>query len=226
MPAPHSGRKRERATPQAENVFLKTMQACARENAVWLHLGSLVLKDDTTDQLWNRSFLIDQDGHIVASYDKIHLFDYGPPDGEAYQESALYQAGTKPVLAQTPWGGLGLSICYDLRFPTLYQHYRQAGASFLAIPAAFTVTTGKAHWELLLRARAVETQCFVFAAAQVGEHGDGRTSWGHSMIVSPWGDLCLALDGQSETSGVIPIDIEQLSTVRQSMPRRKVWGFS
>ena len=160
----------------------------ARELKIIFHVGSLAVKV-SPDKAANRSFLIGQDGEIVARYDKIHLFDVSLANGEAYRESNSYRPGETAVVAELPWGRLGLSVCYDLRFPALYRALAEAGAHFLAIPSAFTQQTGEAHWHVLVRARAIETGCFVLAAAQGGKHENGRETFGHSLIVDPWGRI-------------------------------------
>src|SRR3984957_6290263 len=190
-----SGQKRrDKARREADDPFLAAMRALARETGAWILVGSLVIDpagepgagDET--RLANRSFLIDAQGGIVAKYDKIHLFDIDLPNGESIRESNAYRPGHCTVIAETPWGKLGMTVCYDVRFPHLYRLLAQAGADFLSVPSVFTVPTGKAHWEVLLRSRAIENGAFVFAPAQTGEHTAGRKSYGHSLIVDPWGE--------------------------------------
>ena len=193
-----------RLWPQEGNPEIAHFRSLARELKIWLHVGSLSVLEDN-DMIANRSLLFTPDGAIAAHYDKIHMFDVELPDGETYHESRRYVPGNRAVLADLPWGPLGMSICYDIRFPNLYRTLARAGASFLAVPAAFTKTTGKAHWHVLLRARAIETGCFLFAAAQGGHHENGRDTFGHSLIVSPWGDI-LAEGGVEP--GVITADID------------------
>jgi predicted amidohydrolase len=179
--------------PEEGNPAISRFGALARELGIWLHIGSMsVLLGN--NKIANRTFLFAPDGAIEARFDKIHMFDVQLPGGESYRESKNYQAGNKAVLAELPWGTLGLTVCYDLRFPHLYRALAQAGADFLAIPSAFTRKTGEAHWQILLRARAIENGCFVFAAAQGGKHESGRETYGHSMIVSPWGDIVAEAD--------------------------------
>jgi predicted amidohydrolase len=168
--------------------ILATLREVARKLSVYLHVGSLAIKV-SPEKAVNRSFLIDRRGDVVARYDKIHMFDVDLAGGESYRESATYRAGELAVVADLPWGRLGLTICYDLRFPALYRALAEAGASFLAIPSAFTRQTGEAHWHILIRARAIENACFVFAAAQGGKHENGRETFGHSLIVDPWGRI-------------------------------------
>jgi predicted amidohydrolase len=192
-------------------------QALARELGIWLHIGSMAVLA-TPDKIANRSFLFTPDGAIAASYDKIHMFDVQLPDGESYRESKSFQAGDRAVLAELPWGRLGLTICYDLRFPTLYRALAKAGASFIAVPSAFTVPTGQAHWHTLVRARAIETQCFVFAAAQAGEHENGRRTFGHSLIVSPWGGILAEGDGVNPSVIFADVELEAIAEARRRVP--------
>ena len=202
--------------PENSNAALRHFQALARELSIWLHLGSLVVKVSDT-KLANRAFLISPAGEVVARYDKIHMFDVDLPNGEVYRESTNYEPGTQAVVADLPWGKLGFSICYDLRFPYLYRALAHAGASFIAVPAAFTRLTGEAHWVTLLRARAIETQCFVFAAGQGGLHEHGRETFGHSLIVSPWGQV-LAEGGVHPSVIFADVDLGQIADVRARVP--------
>lgn len=201
---------------EADDPALKAFQALARDKNIWLLIGSLPIKAGE-EQVANRSFLIAPDGQIAARYDKIHMFDVSLPNGESYQESRLYKAGDKAVLAETPWGGLGMSVCYDVRFPHLYRELAQAGAKLISVPAAFTRPTGAAHWHILLRARAIETASYVFAPAQCGDHGGGRKTFGHSLIIDPWGEI-LAEGG--EEPGVISakLDLLRVNDVRERLP--------
>ena len=203
------------ACPQ-DDPALKAFRALAAELGIWLSIGSLAVKV-ADDRLANRSFLIDPAGAIARWCDKIHMFDVELPDGETYRESKRYQPGAQAVTADLPWGRMGLTVCYDLRFPALYRTLAQAGAIFLNVPSAFTVPTGKAHWHVLLRARAIETGSFVFAAAQEGRHEAGRETYGHSLIVDPWGDV-LADAGVGE--GVVMADIApaKVREARQRIP--------
>ncbi len=189
---------------QDEDKALQVFQALADELERWLLIGSLPVRIDAS-MTANRSFLIDPSGCIAAYYDKIHMFDVELPGGEDYRESDYVRAGTRAVTAPLPWGRIGLSICYDLRFGALYRALAKDGAGFLSAPAAFTKTTGKAHWHILLRARAIENGAFMFAAAQSGHHENGRETYGHSLIISPWGDI-LAEAGKEP--GVIFADID------------------
>jgi deaminated glutathione amidase len=204
------------AEPESANAALQHFRDLARELSVWLHLGSLVIKAND-QKLANRAFVISPAGEIVARYDKIHMFDVDLPNGEVYRESTNYEPGNKAVVAQLPWGGLGLSICYDLRFPHLYRALAKAGASFLAVPAAFTRVTGEAHWVALLRARAIEAQCYVFAAGQGGQHEHGRETFGHSLIVSPWGQV-LAEGGVHPSVILADVDLSLIGDVRSRVP--------
>lgn len=192
------------AQSEEESVALRRLRGLAAELGIFLHIGSLAIKLDQT-RTANRSYLIDPAGAIQARYDKLHLFDVDLPGGESHRESGYCRPGTKAVLADLPFGRLGFSICYDLRFPQLYRALAGAGAEFIAVPAAFTRQTGQAHWHVLIRARAIETGAFVLAATQGGLHENGRTTFGHSLIVSPWGEI-LAEGG--EEPGVIFADID------------------
>ncbi len=202
--------------PEDGNPALLHFQALAQELGLWLHLGSLPVLA-SAEQIANRSFLISPEGAIKARYDKIHMFDVDLPNGESYRESKNYKAGTEAVIATLPWGGLGMTICYDLRFPYLHRALAKDGASFLAVPAAFTKTTGEAHWHTLLRARAIEAQCFVFAAAQGGCHEHGRETYGHSLVIAPWGEI-LAEGGTDPCVVVAEIDLARLADARARVP--------
>jgi predicted amidohydrolase len=204
------------AQPEAGNAALQQFADLAKDLSIWLHLGSMVIKD-SEDKLANRAFLISPAGEVTARYDKIHMFDVDLPNGEVYRESTNYKPGTQAVVADLPWGGLGFSICYDLRFPYLYRALAHAGASFLAVPAAFTRVTGEAHWVTLLRARAIEAQCFVLAAAQGGLHEHGRETFGHSLVVSPWGHI-LAEGGVHPSVIFADIDLSLIGDVRSRVP--------
>ena len=204
------------ARPEAGNPALLHFQALARELGVFLHIGSMAVLLPS-GRLANRSFLISPAGEITARYDKIHMFDVDLGGGESYRESANYEPGSSAVLADLPWGKLGMTICYDLRFPHLYRALARAGARFLAIPSAFTRPTGMAHWHTLLRARAIESQAFVFAAAQGGAHENGRETFGHSLIVSPWGEL-LAEGGVQPAVIVADVELQLLEDVRRRVP--------
>ena len=204
------------AEPEETNRALQHFTALAHDLSIWLHLGSLVVKTNE-EKLANRAYVISPAGEITARYDKIHMFDVDLPDGETYRESANYEPGTEAVVTALPWGDLGLSVCYDLRFPNLYRTLAHAGAVMLAIPAAFTKVTGEAHWVTLLRARAIEAQCFVMAAAQGGLHEHGRETFGHSLIVAPWGEV-LAEGGVHPSVIIADIDLTRIDEVRARVP--------
>jgi predicted amidohydrolase len=205
-----------KATDEGSNPVLAAFHDLARETGAWLLLGSTPIKLEA-ERLANRSFLIAPDGAVAARYDKIHMFDVDLKNGESYRESALYRPGDASVLAALPWGTLGMTVCYDLRFPYLYRALAQAGADFLSIPAAFTVPTGIAHWHVLQRARAIENGCFVFAPAQWGEHADGRKTYGHSLIVDPWGEV-LADAGEGVGFVTAAIDPAKIVEARRMVP--------
>ena len=188
----------------------------ARDLKVWLHIGSMGIKLPE-GRIANRSYVIAPDGRIAARYDKIHMFDVDLGKGEAYRESEAYAPGGSAIITELPWGGLGLTICYDLRFPGLHRALAKGGAKFIASPAAFTRITGEAHWHTLLRARAIETQCFVFAANQGGMHENGRETFGHSLIISPWGEI-LAEAGQDPCVITADIDLTILNDARRRVP--------
>ena len=205
-----------RVRPESDHPALPYFQELARETGAWLLVGSLgILLED--GRVANRSFLIDGAGGIQARYDKIHMFDVDLPGGESYRESATFRPGKRAVLAETPWGGLGLTICYDLRFAHLFRTLAQSGAGIITVPAAFTAPTGRAHWHILLRARAIETGCFVIAPAQCGVHDEGRLTYGHSLIVGPWGEI---LAEAGEEPGVITarIDMARVAECRGMVP--------
>ncbi|TMJ30452.1 MAG: carbon-nitrogen hydrolase family protein [Alphaproteobacteria bacterium] len=212
--------KRERLfaaiVPEENDATLAAMRELARKLGIFLHVGSLAIKL-SAEKAANRSFLVDPEGEIVARYDKIHMFDVDLAGGESYRESRNYRPGEIAVTADLPWGRLGLSICYDLRFPALYRALAEAGSSFLAIPSAFTQQTGQAHWHVLNRARAIENGAFVFAAAQGGKHENGRETFGHSLIVDPWGRIIA--EGGAEPSIVIAaIDPALVTGARMKVP--------
>ena len=199
-----------------DDAALKAFRRLAEELSLWLLIGSLPIKVGER-QCANRQFLINAKGQVVAWYDKVHMFDVDLPGGETYRESRNYRRGERAVVADMPWGKLGLSVCYDLRFPHLYRTLAKAGASFLVIPAAFTHTTGQAHWHVLQRARAIETGCFVIAPAQGGKHENGRRTFGHSLIVDPWGEI-LAEGGEDPGIVVADIDPAKVTEARTRVP--------
>jgi predicted amidohydrolase len=212
-----SGRvMRERALEIDGKPVLPDLQALAADLSIWLLIGSLTLKT-TGERIANRSHLIAADGRIVATYDKIHMFDVTLPDGKVIRESSAYSAGEHAVTAETPWGTIGLSVCYDLRFPQLYRTLAKSGARYLAIPSSFQRSTGKVHWHTLVKARAIENACFVFAPAMCGEHPGKRSTYGHSLIVDPWGEILA--DG-GETPGIVYGDVDpvRVDRVRQMLP--------
>lgn len=217
--------KRKRAAAhivdEAANIHLRALCDAACENDIWLQIGLPALSPDPDDARWvNRSLLISNKGKIAARYDKIHLFDVDLDSGESWHESKAYAPGKEAVLADTPLGKMGLTICYDLRFAELYAALSRAGADIISIPAAFTKPTGEAHWHSLIRARAIETQAFVVAAAQYGKHADGRETFGHSLVVDPWGEILLDM-GEGEGLGFASIDPARLSEVRSQIPARE-----
>jgi predicted amidohydrolase len=201
---------------EESDTSLATFRELARKLAIFVHIGSLAVKV-SPDKAANRSFLIDPHGEIVARYDKIHMFDVDLANGESYRESRNFRAGETAVVSDLPWGRLGLSVCYDLRFPALYRALAEAGSSFLAIPSAFTKQTGEAHWHVLNRARAVENGCYVLAAAQGGKHENGRDTFGHSLVVDPWGRV--VAEGGTE-SGVVMAEIDpaEVAAARARVP--------
>jgi predicted amidohydrolase len=214
------GRATMRIVAEADDMVLAEVRESAAKAGIWVQLGSLALRSEGDDgRFVNRGFLIDATGAIRARYDKMHLFDVDLPTGESWRESAAFVAGDRAVIAETPWGRLGLSICYDLRFPALYAALAEAGADMIAIPAAFTVPTGMAHWNVLLRARAIEAGVFVIAAAQCGRHEDGRETYGRSMMIDPWGDVLLEM-GSDPGVGIADIEIERIAQVQQRIPAR------
>ena len=214
-------RDRERALAKArlenEDEVLAAVRRASADAGIWVHLGSLALRGEG-DKLVNRGFVIDDSGEVRARYDKIHLFDVDLPTGESWRESAMYDGGRKAVVVPgTPVGKLGLTICYDLRFPELFQRLSEAGAEVIAVPAAFTVPTGKAHWQVLMRARAIEAELFIVAAAQAGHHEDGRDTYGHSLVADPWGEVVLEMGGEPGLA-FAEIDLGRIAEVRARIP--------
>ncbi|WP_375402574.1 carbon-nitrogen hydrolase family protein [uncultured Sphingomonas sp.] len=211
---------RERAAraiaSEADDTVLAAVRKAAAAHGVWVHLGSQPIRRED-GRLANRGFVIDDGGRVCARYDKLHLFDIDLATGERWRESAAYAAGEEAVAVWTPAGMLGLSICYDLRFPALYQALSGAGATLLAVPSAFTRPTGAAHWHLLLRARAVECAAFVIAAAQTGLHEDGRETFGHSLVVDPWGEVLLDM-GEAPGVAMFDTDLDRIAQVRGRLP--------
>ncbi len=212
-----SGRvMRERALPEDGGEPLAQLRALAREQQIWLLLGSLTLKTGD-ERIANRSLLIADDGRVVAAYDKIHMFDVTLPDGKVIRESSSYRPGERAVVAPTPWGSLGMTVCYDLRFPHLFRALAQQGAQFIAVPSSFQRQTGKVHWHALLKARAIENACYIFAPAMCGEHAGNRQTYGHALIVDPWGEVLA--DG-GEAPGIVYADIDpaRVAKIRSMMP--------
>jgi len=205
-----------KALPEESHPALAAFRELARELGRWIHLGSLNVKAPD-GRILNRSMLLDAAGGVVARYDKLHMFDVDLRGGETYRESDTVAPGEKAVLAPTPWGPLGMTVCYDVRFPYLYRALAQAGAVLIAVPAAFTRTTGRAHWHVLVRARAIETGSYVFAAAQCGTHAEGRRTYGHSLIVDPWGEV-LADGGEEEGIVLAEIDPARVAETRRRIP--------
>jgi deaminated glutathione amidase len=213
-------RNRERSASQIcaedENSHIRSIRAAAADAGIWVHIGSYAVRLPD-GRYGNCSLLIDDQGEVRARYHKMHLFDVDLASGESWRESSTYKAGEEAVLADTPLGPMGLTICYDLRFPDLFSGLARGGASIFAVPAAFTVPTGQAHWHVLLRARAIESASFVVAAAQTGEHEDGRRTYGHSLVVDPWGDIILDM-GEKEGLGFAEIDLNRVAEVRAQIP--------
>ncbi|CUS56918.1 MAG: carbon-nitrogen hydrolase family protein [Hyphomonas sp.] len=212
------GKARPKIVPEADDQTLGAMRGLAAELGIWVLIGSIAVTLEGEDRLANRSVLIAPDGSVRARYDKIHMFDVEVGDGQSYRESRAYRPGERAVLAETEFGKLGMTICYDVRFPHLYRKLAQAGAGILTIPAAFTRVTGKAHWHVLVRARAIETGSFVIAPAQGGKHEDGRETFGHSLIVSPWGEV-LAEKADDEPGVILAdLDLDAVAKARRRIP--------
>jgi len=206
----------EKAQPEASHTVLAAFRDVARETGRWLLIGSLSVRTGG-EKLANRGFLVAPDGAVAASYDKIHMFDVQVGDGQTYRESNAYEAGRDAVLVDTPFARIGMTICYDVRFPHLYRTLAQAGAQVLTVPAAFTQVTGEAHWHVLLRARAIETGCWVVAPAQTGEHAEGRRTYGHSLVVAPWGEV-VADAGRAVGVTYAEIDLAAVTAARGRVP--------
>jgi len=213
---------------ESETPAIEEICGAAANAGIWVHLGSMAVRlDADSDMLANRTLLIDDAGEIRARYDKMHLFDVDLASGESWRESSAYVAGDQAVLVQTPLGLMGLTVCYDMRFAGLYSKLAVAGAQIFSVPSAFTRPTGKAHWHALLRARAIESAAFVVAAAQTGKHADGRETYGHSLVVDPWGEVLLDM-GEEEGLGFAEIDLARVDAVRAQIPvhlnRREIPG--
>ena len=212
-----SARARANITEESDDRVLAACRNAARDRGIWVHLGSLAVLGEG-GKIANRAFVIDPDGEIRARYDKMHLFDVDLPTGESWRESATYSAGEGAVVVDgTPLGLLGLTICYDVRFPALFAVLAEAGAQAIAVPAAFTVPTGEAHWHVLLRARAIEAGLFVIAAAQFGAHADGRRTFGHSLVIDPWGEVLLDM-GERVGVGFASVELDRIAEVRSRLP--------
>ena len=214
-------RDRNRARPhifaESQSPELHALAAAAKAARIWVHIGSIPVVHEQSDKFANRSVVIDPDGQIRARYDKMHLFDVDLSSGESWRESGAYTGGDAAVVVGTPFGLMGLSICYDIRFPELYAALIRESVDIIAVPAAFTVPTGKAHWHTLLKARAIEAEAIVVAAAQCGQHEDGRTTYGHSLVVGPWGEVLLDM-GEGAGLGFAELDLSQLGEVRAQIP--------
>jgi predicted amidohydrolase len=213
---PDRKRVRALATPEGAHPALAAFRALARETGAWLLAGTVIVTTEG-ERLANRSCLVAPDGAVRARYDKIHMFDVDLPGGESYRESATYRPGAEAVLAELPWGLLGMTVCYDVRFPQLYRALAHGGADFISVPSAFTRQTGMAHWHVLLRARAIETGAYVFAPAQCGEHPGKRLTYGHSLIVDPWGAV-LADGGEAPGFVIAEIDPAKIEAARRAIP--------
>lgn len=211
-------RAASRLTSEADCLALDAVRDAAAKAGLWVHIGSLPLRDERSDGRWaNRSFVIDDGGAIRARYDKIHLFDVDLATGESWRESSVYGPGEHVVAVDTPWARMGLTVCYDMRFPDLYRMLTNAGATMLLVPAAFTVPTGQAHWHVMLRARAIEGAAFVIAPAQTGVHADGRETYGHSLAIDPWGVVQLDM-GDAPGLSMVDLDLSQVDAVRARVP--------
>jgi predicted amidohydrolase len=210
-------RARKHMTSESHNMALHSLIAAAARHRIWVHIGSMPILDDGTDKLANRSIIISPDGTIAGRYDKMHLFDVDLESGESWRESSAYIGGEKPVMVQTPLGLMGLAICYDMRFPDLFSAYAKSGVDIMTLPSAFTVPTGEAHWHTLLRARAIESAACIIAAAQCGVHEDGRQTYGHSLVVDPWGTILLDM-GSSPGLACVDLDLDTIKRVRKQIP--------
>ena len=210
-------RARKYMADESHSMALQSLIAAAARHRIWVHIGSMPILDDGAEKLANRSIIISPDGAIAARYDKMHLFDVDLASGETWRESSAYVGGEQPVVVQTPLGQMGLAICYDMRFPDLFSAYAKSGVDVLTLPSAFTVPTGEAHWHTLLRARAIESAAFVIAAAQCGVHEDGRQTYGHSLVVDPWGTILLDM-GDLPGLACVDLDLVAIKRVRQQIP--------
>ncbi|ESQ92964.1 amidohydrolase [Asticcacaulis sp. AC460] len=211
--------KAGKVATEDDDVFVLGVRELAKELSVAILIGSVIVASGRDHRAANRTLLVGPDGEIQARYDKIHLFDADTPDGKSYRESATMCPGDQAVVADTPRGRLGLSICYDVRFAYLYRELAKAGVDMIAVPAAFTVPTGRAHWEIMLRARAIETGAFILAPAQGGAHEDGRHTWGHSLVVNPWGEVIARLDHDRPAVLTATLDLAEVTRARQALPQ-------
>jgi predicted amidohydrolase len=214
-------RRQEILVDQEDDFLVNSASRWAKELGVWILVGSAIVKSNHAgdSRAANRSILIDDEGRLAKTYDKVHVYDVDLPTGERWRESAGVRPGDAAAMADLPWGRLGLTICYDVRFPQLFRALAKAGASVIAAPSAFTVPTGQAHWEVLLRARAIETGCFILAPAQGGTHEDGRVTWGHSMVVDPWGHVIARLDHDFPGVLFTELDLSAVGRARQAVPQ-------
>ena len=210
-------RARKHMADESHDMALQNLIGAAARHRIWVHIGSMPILDEGAEKFANRSIVISPDGVITARYDKMHLFDVDLASGETWRESSAYIGGEKPVVVQTPLGLMGLAICYDMRFPDLFSAYAKSGVDIITLPSAFTVPTGEAHWHVLLRARAIESAAFVIAAAQCGLHEDGRQTYGHSLVVDPWGTILLDM-GSAPGLAYVDLDLDALHRVRRQIP--------
>jgi predicted amidohydrolase len=210
-------RGRPRIYAESQTSALRQLSALALKHEIWLHLGSIPVICENREKLANRTIVVGADGQIKARYDKIHLFDINLSSGESWRESSAYVGGEQPVAVQTPLGLMGLAICYDMRFPDLFSAYCKSGVDIITLPSAFTVPTGEAHWHSLLRARAIESEAFVIAAAQCGAHEDGRQTYGHSLVVDPWGKVLLDM-GRQPGLAFVDLNLNRIAEVRKQIP--------
>lgn len=210
-------RARKHMTTESHNIALQSLIVAAARHGIWVHIGSMPILDEGAEKLVNRSIIISSNGAIAARYDKMHLFDVDLASGETWRESAAYVGGEQPVVVPTPLGLMGLAICYDMRFPDLFSFYAKSGVDIITLPSAFTVPTGEAHWHVLLRARAIESAAFVIAAAQCGVHEDGRQTYGHSLVVDPWGTILCDM-GSAPGLAYVDLDLDTLHRVRKQIP--------
>ena len=210
-------RARAQLASESQTDALSHFSEQASHHGIWLHLGSVPVVHENGDKLANRSIIIAPDGQIKARYDKMHLFDIDLASGESWRESSAYIGGNTPVLVHTPLGLMGLGVCYDMRFPDLFSVYAKSNVDIITLPSAFTVPTGEAHWHSLLRARAIESEAFVIAAAQCSLHEDGRATYGHSLVVDPWGTVILDM-GEAPGLACVDLDVDKIAEIRQQIP--------